>query len=215
MNNVQKYPRTPHLPFSQTATSDDRFITAEALASLSTMEDLVVTEKMDGGNVTLYSDFIHARSTSGSLGPWDGMVKRLWEQIRYDIPTGWRITGESMWAERSVAYSNLPGVFMIFGVWDENNVLRSWDETEEWAELIGLPTVPVLYRGGDFKAAVKAWGSQLNDNVSEGYVVRNAGEFHYDSFSENMAKWVRADHVRTSADWRHRDDFAINGFEHV
>jgi hypothetical protein len=27
-----------------------------------------------------------------------------------------------------------------------------------------------------------------------------------------LMKWVRADHVRTTAAWRGRDDFEVNGF---
>ena len=36
---------------------------------------------------------------------------------------------------------------MLFSVWNELNVCLSWDETEEWAQRLGLVTVPVLYRG--------------------------------------------------------------------
>jgi hypothetical protein len=35
---------------------------------------------------------------------------------------------------------------LVFSIWNEQNAL-SWDETVEWAELLGLFTVPVLWRG--------------------------------------------------------------------
>ena len=36
---------------------------------------------------------------------------------------------------------------MLFSVWNELNVCLPRDETEEWAQRLGLVTVPVLYRG--------------------------------------------------------------------
>ncbi|MGC5412734.1 RNA ligase family protein, partial [Streptomyces sp. DT225] len=53
------YPRTPHLPWSPGATSDDVRMTD--LAALAGTE-VVVTEKLDGENTTLYADGLHARS---------------------------------------------------------------------------------------------------------------------------------------------------------
>lgn len=48
-----KYPRTPHLPWSPGATKDDvRCINTE----IFTGKRVVITEKMDGENTTLYSD---------------------------------------------------------------------------------------------------------------------------------------------------------------
>lgn len=117
-----------------------------------------------------------------------------------------------MMAQRSVAYTDLPRVFMVFGIWDETNTLLSWSEMEQWVELLDLPVVPVLYRGTDFSEAVTAWERSYSPESSEGFVVRDAGRIHYDQFTERFAKYVRANHVRTSSDWRNRDDFARNGF---
>ena len=43
-------------------------------------------------------------------------------------------------------------------------------------------------------------------------MVRAAGRIPAAEFSVKVLKWVRADHVRTEAAWRHRDDFAVNEF---
>jgi hypothetical protein len=43
-------------------------------------------------------------------------------------------------------------------------------------------------------------------------VIRAAGRITAAEFPVKVVKWVRAEHVRTEARWRHRDDFAINGF---
>ena len=53
-----KYPRTLHLPWSY-GTSDDKFL-KDTLNFDD--EEVVVTEKLDGENTTLYNDYIHARS---------------------------------------------------------------------------------------------------------------------------------------------------------
>lgn len=207
-----KYPRTPHLPWSPGATDDDKVASDSCIDRLSSGIELVVTEKMDGGNLTFYRDNFHARSIDSKTHAWDTRARGLWSEVRYDIPEGWRISGESMYARRSVAYDSLPGVFMVFGVWDDRDVLLSWDDMTEWATLLNLPVVPLLYRGTDFDAAVKVWSEVKDVDTSEGFVVRDAGEFSRSNFGEHVAKWVRPNHVRTSEDWRNRDDFAVNTF---
>lgn len=210
---LYKYPRTPHLPWSPGATSDDKFMSATALEEFKKFKDFVVTEKMDGGNLTFYRDDFHGRSKDSGTHAWDTAAKALWAAVRFHIPQGWRISGESMYARRSIAYENLPNVYLMFGVWDENNMALPWELVEALASDLDIPTVPVIYRGPSFDAAVKAWeNSGRTADTSEGFVIRNADGFHYDDFNKNIAKFVRADHVRTRADWRHRDDFEVNTF---
>lgn len=199
---LTKYPRTPHLPFSPGATSDDKWVSDDALERLASGMDLVVTEKMDGGNLTFTYRHFFARSLDSGTQPWDSAARALWSAVRFNIPEGWRISGESLYARRSVAYDNLPGPFLVFGVWDDTNALLSWDDTEEWAEMLSLPTVPVLYRGDSYEKAISAWGEHLNSCVSEGFVLRNSGAIDYSDFAFNVAKYVRQGHVTGSADWR-------------
>jgi len=210
---LYKYPRSPHLPWSPGATSDDKFISSADLQKLKNAPQFVVTEKMDGGNLTFYKDAFHGRSKDSGTHAWDTAAKALWASVRFMIPEGWRVSGESMYARRSVAYDELPGVYLIFGAWDENNNALDWDTVVSLAEEMNVPTVPLIYRGDSWDDAINAWSlSGRNESFSEGFVVRNSSSFHYDDFSKNLAKYVRADHVQTAADWRHRDDFAVNGF---
>ncbi len=209
---LRKYPRTPHLPQSEGMTDDDKMASSETLAHLQSGVELVVTEKMDGGNITMYRDAFHGRSLDSGTHPWDTRARALWASVRHLIPEGWRVSGESMQARRSVSYDLLPGVYIVFGVWDETNTLLSWDDMVYAAESMGLPVVPLLYRGTDYKEAVTAWSKQRDAETSEGYVMRDAGSIPYDMFDKRIAKMVRANHVRTRADWRHRDDFAENTF---
>lgn len=209
---IGKYPRTPHIPMSPGATCDDKFASPETMRFLQSGVPLVVTEKMDGGNVTMEHDRVHARSLESTMGPWENPLKALWAQVRQNIPENWSISGESLYARRSVSYDNLPEIYMIFGIWDGEKAL-AWDEVEEWAEMIEIPTVPVLYRGNDYQEASTIWFQKRNPENSEGFVIRHAGSFMYNDFSMNVAKYVRANHVQTTADWRNRDDFSVNSFQ--
>lgn len=213
METLYSYPRTPHLPESPGATSDDKHATKSTLAYLASGVPLTVTEKLDGGNISLYRDAFHGRSKDSGTHLWDTYAKQIWSQMRFDIPEGWRISCESMYARRSVAYENLESPLYIIGIWNEKNNLISWEDTQEWAELLSLPTVPTLYEGTDFKEATSVWGKNFDSDTSEGFVVRDAGEIPYKKFGHHIAKYVRANHVRTAADWRHRDDFALNTFK--
>ena len=203
-----KYPRTYHLPDSPGATTDDRVQT-----DLSWLDgELVVTEKLDGGNLTFTRDAMHARSVDSGTHPWDRPAKALWAMTAHRIPDDWRVCGESMWARRSIAYADLPGVFIVFGIWDETNTLLGWDDTVDWARRLELPVVPVLYRGGSLTEARNARATQRNAENSEGYVLRSAGRIPAADFPLKLLKWVRPNHIRTEATWRHRDDFPLNEF---
>lgn len=57
-----KYPRTYHLPWSHTTGSPDRFLPdVRHFAGI----EVVITEKMDGENTTIYRDHVHARAIDG------------------------------------------------------------------------------------------------------------------------------------------------------
>lgn len=213
MSNEQiKYPRTPHLTFSEGATSDDKMVSNEDYKRLKESPGaFLVTEKMDGGNITMTNKHFFARSLDSGVHSWDTPIKRLHSEIAHNIPEGYRINGESLFAKRSIGYKNLKSYFLVFSIVDENNRFLSWEETLEWVELLDLNTVPVLYRGDSFKNALNAWKDHgLNAAVSEGFVLRNAESFSYDNFSSNVVKYVRANHVRTANSWRGRDDFEKN-----
>lgn len=194
-----KYPRTYHLPWTQTIGKDDKRLpdVANFLG-----KEVVVTEKMDGENTSAYGDYIHARSLDGADHPSQHWVKRFWGNIGYNLPKEWRVCGENLFAKHSIHYHNLRSFFYGFSVWNEVNVCLSWDETLEWFELLGITSVPVLYRGLFDEEHIKSlWTGRLD---MEGYVVRLAGEFHYASFRKSVAKFVRKNHVVTDNHWKHQ-----------
>lgn len=208
-----RYPRTYHLPWSPGATDDDR-----VLPDVRHFEGqaVVVTAKMDGEQTTLYTDYLHARSPDRdsvwSRHPARSWVANLHSQVGWKIPPGWRVCGENLYARHSIHYHHLPAWFLVFSVWNEQNVCLSWAETVEWAALLELQTVPVLYAGPWDEARIRslyqpAWaGDEL-----EGYVVRRAGAFAYGAFRQAAAKYVRAGHDQTRAHWWQGQAVVRNG----
>jgi len=195
---VVKYPRTYHLPWSPGATNDDK-----TMSSTSSFEgrEVVVTAKMDGENSSMYRDHIHARSLSYSPHESRNLMKSLWSQIRMDIPEGWRICGENLTAVHSIEYHNLDHFFQVFSIWNEWNVCLSWDETEAYAEMLGLSTVPVLYRGVWDETTLRNLVPSHPNDPCEGYVVRVADSFRYSEFRKLVGKFVRENHVQTDEHW--------------
>lgn len=209
----RKYPRTPHLPSSPGATADDKRITNIAARQLFSTE-VVVTEKMDGGNVTLSRNYFHARSTNDTTPLWERHAKGAWAAIAHDIPRGWRVSAESLWARRSVPYTDLPGYLMVIGIWNGDTLL-SWPETVEWATLLELPTVPFLGSAQSEAECLGIWSSRHSPDTSEGFVVRSRDAIPLSEFGMRVAKWVRPNHVRTSAAWRTSTTFPTNAISLV
>lgn len=195
--NRVKYPRTWHLPWSPGATSYDRIL---ATTDHWRGKQVVITEKMDGENTTLYKDYVHARSLDYSPHPSRDRVKALWGSIQSDIPDNYRVCAENVTATHSIAYSNLPSVLLVFSIWDGLTCL-SWKETVEWCDLLGLRTVPALYCGMYEPGMCQELCKQLDTEKQEGLVVRPDGQFHMREFSDVVGKYVRSNHVQTHGHW--------------
>jgi hypothetical protein len=193
-----KYPRTYHFDFSPGVSSDDKII--QSLENFIGKQ-VIVTEKMDGENSSLYSDFYHARSLDSAHHESRSWLKHKQSEIGYLIPEGWRICGENMYARHSIEYSGLKSYFYVFNIWDENNMCLSWDQTEEWCKLLGLELVPVLYCGVFDYNKIKKIFEDLDQQKQEGIVVRTYGAFMYNDFPSSVAKAVRANHIQTDEHW--------------
>ncbi|MCG7529289.1 AAA family ATPase [Streptomyces sp. OfavH-34-F] len=193
------YPRTPHLPWSPGASSDDVRMTD--LAALAGTE-VVVTEKLDGENTTLYADGLHARSLDSAHHPSRTWVKALQARIGPRVPQGWRICGENMFARHSLAYDALESHFYGFSVWDGDRCL-GWDETAGFLRSLGIPVPPVLWRGVFDAKALRAL--KVDTGRQEGYVVRPAASFPAAEFGRVVGKWVRPGHVVTGTHWMHAE----------
>lgn len=208
--HLVKYPRTYHLPWSPGMNSDDRQMThVDRLIG----RRVIVTEKMDGECTTCYSDYIHARSVTSGGHPSRDWVKS-WHAMRaHDIPLGWRVTLENVFAKHSIEYSDLDTFAYIYGVWNEHNQLIDWDEVVEWSNLLGAVTVPVIYDGLFDRHAIDAAYAEYKKTLtreSEGYVLRLAREVNYGEFRSCVGKYVRANHVQTVQHWLHGQPITPN-----
>lgn len=199
-NKYKKYPRTLHLPFSESKTNDDKSLTD---TSNFNNKEVVVTIKMDGENTTLYNDYLHARSIDSKNHISREWIKRKHAEISFLIPEKYRICGENLFAKHSIHYTNLEGYFYVFSVWNEDLCL-SWLDTTKIAHLLELPVVPVIYHGiYDEKKIQELYKEYSKKEETEGFVVRLASSFHYDNFSQSVAKYVRKNHVQTDEHWMH------------
>ena len=197
-----KYPKTMHLPWSPGLQNDDRLI--QSLDGFAGQE-VVVTEKMDGENTTLYFDHLHARSLDGRHHPSRDWVKRFHGSVKYLIPEDLRICGENVYAEHSIHYDGLESYFLGFSAWinDEwGDTCLNWDETVAWFDEIGITSVPVLWRG-QWEDFPRDFANSLLERCDEveGYVVRTTNAFPMEEFQQRVAKYVRKNHVQTDQHW--------------
>ena len=100
-----KYPRTFHLPWSPGMNRDDRMMEN---TDVFEGQQVMICEKLDGENTSEYKDYIHARSLDSDSHPSRNWVKNHWAQHGYEIPEGWRVCGENMFAKHSFLQSTHP-----------------------------------------------------------------------------------------------------------
>lgn len=201
-----------HLPWSKGATNDDKIATD--LSSLINVP-IVISEKFDGSNTSLETDGCFARTHSGPPNhPSFDALKALHARIKYGIPNNIQIFGEWCFALHSIAYDSLPGYFLMFGIRELGSFpfWYSWGELEEWAAELGLPTVPVLWRGAvatesELQAITESLVKEPSvcGKTREGVVVRIENGFSDEDFSKSVMKWVRKDHVQTSDHWKDQE----------
>jgi hypothetical protein len=206
-----KYPRTYHLPFSPGVNDDDR-----TLKDCSNFEGkrVIVTEKMDGEQTSMYRDYIHARSVDGRSHPSRDWVKNLWSTFAHEIPEGWRICGENLFAKHSIRYTNLKSFFYGFSIWNNRNVCLGWDETKEWFDLLGIPVPTIMFDGiFDEQKIRNLYVEKTMWYNNEGYVVRLADQYSYASFKNSIAKYVRKGHVQTTKHWFYGQQIEPNEME--
>jgi hypothetical protein len=217
MSAYTKYPRTFHLPWSESISSDDVWWND---CSKFEGKKVVVTEKLDGECTTMYRDHIHARSMDSGHHASRSWVKQFHGSLKHDIPERWRFCGENLFAFHSILYDELPSYFFLYGIYNPDNKCLSWDETLEICEMLNIQTVPLIYRGLWDEKLIKSlwtgkgrfptfgtieekpkWPESFTPTDAEGYVVRLDEAFEYDSFADSCAKYVRENHVRSPKNW--------------
>lgn len=197
MQELYKYPRTPHLPFSQGMTNDDKVLS-------NTLHfqgrPVVITEKMDGENTTIYQNYYHARSLDSKHKEYHSWLLRFLSEKQYLIPEDMHICGEYLYAKHSIKYENLVSYFYGFSAWKKDFCL-DWESTLLFFQKIGIVPVPQLYVGIYSDDVVKEVAQRVIKSGGEGVVVRSLSGFYYKDFSKNVAKFVRKNHVQTQKHW--------------
>jgi len=115
---TQKYPKTPHLPFSPEHQDDD-VVLPDSHCTQFVGKEVIITEKLDGGNCQLFQGKIFARTTSKeATHPSFGPVKQLYSQFQFLIPDHLVLYGENMYGIHSIEYGNLDSYFYLFAILD-------------------------------------------------------------------------------------------------
>ena len=201
-----KYPGTPHWPWSPAIGRDDdvhpdpaRFVG----------EDVVVTEKLDGGNTLLHAGKVYARSVSApSDAKWMAMVKKhhAWKVNEPDV---W-LYGEDVYGVHSIEYEPVAEheTFYAFALRNGDGAFAAFAEVEAYAKHREIPVVPVLFRGRFRSVAeISAFMKQAHVEPSalggdrEGVVLRLARGFEATEFQDNVCKSVRPGHVQSDEHW--------------
>lgn len=205
-----KYPRTYHLPFSPGATKDDKKLQGDWF-SYYKGQPVVITEKLDGENITMCQEGVFARSHAApTTSPWS---RNLWGndglywRIRSLIGENEYIVGENLYGVHSIEYNKLTDYFHLFAAHDDKRWYY-WEELQELADILEIPTVPMLYFGiAESEEQIKEVIDNLMTRPStygdtkEGVVMRIADSFKIEDFPHYVCKYVRANHVQTDEHW--------------
>lgn len=139
-----KFPRTMHLPSSENLQNNDRRIkNLDAFRG----QEVVISVKRDGEGSTLYTDYLHARSIDSKDHPTRSVLRAIHASLKHEIPPGYRICGENLYAVHSIEYDDLRSHFECFAIFDPVNRVLSWDEMTEYCALIGVGVAPGFENG--------------------------------------------------------------------
>ena len=194
---LRKYGRTLHLPQSPGVGSDDK---VQHDLGVLVGTQVVVTEKMDGENTTIHSRGCHPRSPDARYHPSRDWAKGFAAGVSPQLSADERIVGEYLYARHSIAYDDLPSWYLGFA-WIKGGVFKSWADTLERFEQLGVTSVPVLFKGTFSEGLIEHLVSQLDTDRQEGFVIRSADAFSESEMSSHVVKYVRANHVTSDTHW--------------
>lgn len=211
------YPHTPHTPHWPASPALSGARTAARIhhePNRFLQVPVTITEKLDGSNITLTGGQLLDRSGHPAEGrPWLAMVRKhhAWRTADPDL-AGLMIHAEDLYAVHAIEYGPLPenGTLRVFAT-SRNGNFHHFERTLAIADSLALPVVPVLHHGTfsspeelqDLLDQLHAQPSALGGQ-REGMIIRRNHGFPRQEFSRNVAKSVRAGHVRQHQEhWRH------------
>lgn len=217
MNTFFRFPHTPHLAWLGEGNPRDDKVLPPSDAAALLAGDVVVEEKLDGGNLGLSlgpSGEVRAQNRGQYLEPpYRGQFSRLasWLathelQLISAINRDLILFGEWCAARHSISYTALPDWFVVFDVFDRG-AERFWSakRRDELARSLGFSVVPEVFAGhatlGDLKRLVLREPSRLGPAHLEGVVVRRETS----DWLESRAKLVHPDFTQAITEhWSRR-----------
>jgi hypothetical protein len=222
-----KYPHTPYFPFSPNV--DEKDIAESGYMNLGNLlnKPLYFSIKMDGSNVVLTNEYVAARNGRDATHASYDMLKSIHAQIKTQIHPDLMIFGEWLYAKHSIYYTNslkLHKLLQIFGIY--NKKTHMWLSIMDMYNIIAtlMKKNPTLSIGGvsspnryqfiyilsnnivfksekALKSEIIKFGNIAISEGHEGIVIRNIYPFHHGKWNENIAKYVRNNHVQTDDHW--------------
>ena len=208
MSPPPPYPRVGHLVPGR-GTRDDVALDAAAVQAFLHRE-VVVEEKLDGANVSLWLEGgvvacglrsgIDAMDRAGQLGPLRAWVAHHDGPLRQALAEYEAIYAEWLLVSHSVGYDRLPSYVVVLDLWRVGGFATPNQRTATCAAA-GLPVPPVVWRGvpGSVAAVEKLLGpSSFGPEPMEGLVVRTV-----DGRPPRLAKLLRPGFDQLDdAEWR-------------
>lgn len=178
------YPRTPYLREPDAGAAGDRVVpVAERSAWLH--RPVVVEEKLDGANVTIWLDGGRVRVASrggpgamdraGQLGPLRAWVSRQYDALRAMLDGGRVLYAEWLWLTHTVRYDRLPDHLVALDIWHAGSGFAEVPERDEQVRAARLAGPPRLFAGvlGSVDALDALIGrSRFGATPMEGVVLR-------------------------------------------
>ena len=208
---MKKYPRTPYWVSSPTKAKDDKYVGRPELF-LNT--ELVITEKIDGSNTLLYNGEVYGRGANTPAHEnWRAMVRKhhSWKVPQLAKSEDIGFYGEDIYGVHSIEYEPVyeDMTLYLFAMRHfESDTFFCFQELERWARLIGISTVPVVYRGFfKYENDLNLFLIEEHNKPSllggerEGLVIRREKRFNGKDFAHHVCKSVRENHVQTDEHW--------------
>jgi hypothetical protein len=178
------YPRIPYLFLSPEHAADGNFVPSSERERWF-KAPVVVEEKMDGANVSLWMEDGAPRVAGrGGSGAMDraGQLGRLraWvgghaQALNSLLGREWVLYGEWLWLTHSIRYDRLPDWLVALDLWSASTGFLSTSSRNERLQAAGLTAPPQLFcgiLGSPEKLQSMLGPSAFGDEQAEGVVVR-------------------------------------------
>lgn len=181
------YPRIPYLRAPEGLAGRDRVVPPGDVVTWFD-RPVVVEEKLDGANVTLWSEDGRTQVASrGGVGAMDrgrqlgrlrGWAAEHDEAIGRLVTDGWVLYGEWLWVAHGTAYDALPDWLVVLDCWHESVGFATVEDRDRRVAPTGLLLPPRRFDGvlGSKAALLGLFGPSAYSDSSkaEGLVLRAA-----------------------------------------